>query len=216
MDRGAYYHFTVKDNQPTLKADIELYFATRGASEFCTTDSAHGRIETRRIWTTTALNKHLNFPGVQQAYLIEREVLHKKSGARSTELAYGVTHRTPQEKTPAQLLQINRGHWCIENSHHHVLDVTYDEDRCRIRSGFGPENLSLLRRFAIGIHQTVLASRPKLRSIPDVMRLLIHNIRLVFDLLRMTKNACRQKPPRRQLPKTPKTHSHFAMQGRTN
>ena len=195
IDHGAYYHLTVKDNQPTLKADIALLFAQRGAPAASTLDHGHGRIENRRIWTSTALNAHVNFPGVQQVLLIEREVIQKKTGQYSIEHAYCVTNRTPAEKTPAQLLKINRGHWGIE-AHHHILDVTYREDACRARKGAGPENLSLLRRFALGIQKAYLATQPTLRSIPDVLRVLIHNMRLVFDLLRMTQNACRAKARR--------------------
>ncbi len=40
--------------------------------------------------------------------------------------------------------------WSIE-SVHHIIDWNYDEDRSRIRTGFGPENITRLRRFAIGI-----------------------------------------------------------------
>ena len=44
-----------------------------------------------------------------------------------------------------------RGHWGIENSLHWVLDVTFDEDRCRVHNGYGPENLALLRRIAVSL-----------------------------------------------------------------
>lgn len=110
--------------QHTLKADIELLFAHRGAPAFTSTDAGHGRIETRNLWTSTALNAHVNFPGVQQVMLIESDVIEKKTGKHSNELAYCVTNRTPQQKTPEQLLQLNRGHWGIE-AHHPILDVTY-------------------------------------------------------------------------------------------
>ena len=50
------------------------------------------------------------------------------------------------------MLEINRGHWTIENCCHYILDWNYDEDRCRIRTGYGPENITRrLRRFAIGL-----------------------------------------------------------------
>ena len=42
-----------------------------------------------------------------------------------------------------------RKHWAIENSLHWVLDVTFNEDDCRVRTGHGPENLSIVRRIAL-------------------------------------------------------------------
>ncbi len=56
------------------------------------------------------------------------------------------------EQADAQtVLATNRGHWSIENSCHYIIDWNYDEDRSRIRTGYGPENITRLRRFAIGV-----------------------------------------------------------------
>lgn len=97
-----------------------------------------------------------------QAFVIERHVINKKTGAASGEIAYGLTSRTPAQASPQRVLRVNRGHWVIENSCHYVLDWNYDEDRSRIRSGYGPENVTRLRRFAIGvIKSTARAASPK-------------------------------------------------------
>ena len=69
-DRQAHYHFTVKGNQPTLLQDIIRYFEERPAPDFVeATALSHGRIETRKIWTTSALNAYLAFPHVGQAFV---------------------------------------------------------------------------------------------------------------------------------------------------
>ena len=60
-----------------------------------------------------------------------------RSGRLRNEAAPGVTCRTPDRAAPAALLRINRGHWSMENSCHHVLDMTCDEGCCRIRTGHG-------------------------------------------------------------------------------
>jgi len=185
-DRKAHYHFTVKGNQATLFEDIQLYFQDRKDPDFIAYDPPdHGRIETRKIWTTTELNSYLDFPHVQQAFLIERESVEKKSGQLSLDIAYAITSRKPHDATPQQLLAINRGHWSIENSCHYILDWNFDEDRSRIRTGHGPENISRLRRFAIGVIKA-----KQVRSVAQKMRELTRNVRLVFDYLRMTKNSC--------------------------
>jgi len=194
-DRKAHYHFTVKGNQLGLLQDIQCYFQERGKPDLVEYASAeHGRIETRKIWTTTELNAYLDFPHVGQAFVIERESIEKKTGEYSHDLAYGITSRTPNQVNAQRLLTINRGHWSIENSCHYILDWNYDEDRSRIRTGYGPENITRLRRFAIG-----LIKSKRVISVAQKMRELTRNVRLVFDYLRMTKNSC--APVR--LPKEP-------------
>ena len=86
---------------------------------------------------------------------------------------------------PKSVLTANRDHWGIENSCHYVIDWNYDEDRSRIRTGYGPENITRLRRFAIGLIKSKGAP-----NIAQKMRQLTRNVRLVLDYLRMTKNSC--------------------------
>jgi predicted transposase YbfD/YdcC len=185
-ERHAHYYFTVKGNQPGLLEALEFYFQERGQPHFVEhTPPDHGRIETRKVWTTTELNDYLDFPYVGQAFIVERHCLEKKTGATSREIAYGLTSRPPEQADPQRVLKVNRGHWTIENSCHYILDWNYDEDRSRIRTGYGPENITRLRRFAIG----VIKSRGT-RSVAQTMRQLTRHVRLVFDYLQMTANSC--------------------------
>jgi len=186
VEQQAHYHFPVKGNQPALESDIALLFETRGAADFVeVTPPDHGRIETRRIWCSPALNDYLDFPHVGQVFLIERESINKKTGVPSREIALGITSRTPQEASPKRLLAVNRGHWSIE-SVPYIIDWNYDEDRSQIRTGFGPENITRLRRFAVGILKSL--QKPA-QSIAAMMRKLTFRTRLVFDYLRMTHNS---------------------------
>jgi len=190
LKRKAHYHFTVKGNQPTLLADIKLYFQDRGEPDFILNDPPdHGRIETRKIWVTTELNGYLNFPHVRQAFVVERHTIDKKTGEPSLETAYGITSQSPEEASPQNVLATNRGHWSIENSCHYIIDWNYDEDRSRIRTGHGPENMTRLRRFAIGVIKS-----KGVYSVAQKMRQLALNIRSVFDYLKMTGNSCPSAP----------------------
>ncbi len=185
-ERKAHYHFTVKGNQPELLQDLQLYFQDRREPHFVEyTPPDHGRIETRKIWTTTELNDYLDFPHVGQAFIVERHRIEKKSGESSLEIAYGITSRTSEQADPQRVLKVNREHWTIENSCHYILDWNYDEDRSRIRTGYGPENITRLRRFAIGVIKS-----KGVRSVAQKMRELTRNVRMVFDYLRMTNNSC--------------------------
>lgn len=76
----------------------------------------HGRIERRRIWTTSRLNDYVKFPHVAQAYRIEREITDKKSGQTSLATAYGITSRNEVDASPKTILHKVRGHWMIEVS----------------------------------------------------------------------------------------------------
>jgi predicted transposase YbfD/YdcC len=186
IGRQAHYHFTVKGNQSKLLEDIKLSFENRQEPDYIENSPPdHGRIEIRKIWTTTELNDYLNFPYVGQAFLIERQRTNKKTGEYSCEISYGITSRSPGQADARTVLAINRGHWSIENSCHYILDWTFDEDRSRIRTGYGPENMTRLRRFAIGIIKAKGSS-----NVTQKMRQLTRNTRLVFDYLRMTANSC--------------------------
>ena len=185
-ERGANYHFTVKGNQGQLLDDIRTYFQgiSTEADHTQTGNGAHGRIETRKIWTTTRLNHYLDFPHVHQAFMIKREVIRKKTGDVSCEIIYGITSIPADRATPEQILDDNRKHWSVESCHY-MIDWNYDEDRSQIRTGFGPENMTRLRRFAIGL----LKSKQKKESIREMMMKLLLNTRAVFDFLKMTRNS---------------------------
>jgi predicted transposase YbfD/YdcC len=187
VENHAHYHFTVKGNQKTLFDDIVYYFNmlnNKPAYEI-TEDTNHGRIETRKIWTTTELNNYLLFPHIGQAFKVERTTIKKNTGKQSKDVAYGITSKSPIEASPKQVLKDNRCHWAIE-SHHYIIDWNFQEDLSRIRTGYGPENITRLRRFAISI----IKSKKKKMSIARIMRTLCFNTRVVFDYLKMTRNSC--------------------------
>ena len=189
-ERGAHYLFTAKDNQPSLLADIRLFFEDRGPPDLREPPSlAHGRLESRAIWTTTELNDYLSFPCVGQAFAIERNVINKKTGRESTEIVYGLTSHSPETADAARLLAFNRDHWRVEACHY-ILDWNWDEDRCTLRTGHGPQNTTCLRRFAIGIIKS--KSRD---SVAATIRKLARNVRHVFDYLRMTGNSVPRNVP---------------------
>jgi len=86
--------------------------------------------------------------------------------------------------TPEQVLRDNRGHWSIE-SYHYIIDWNYDKNRSQIRTGFEPENNTRLRRFAISL----LKDEKRNETVPEMMKKLMLNTRVVFDYLKMTRNS---------------------------
>jgi predicted transposase YbfD/YdcC len=56
-----------------------------------------------------------------------------------------------------------RRHWAIETSLHWVLDVTFNEDKARSRTGHGPVNMAVVRNFAFNMLRSVDDKPIKLR-----------------------------------------------------
>lgn len=185
IKRNAHYFLCVKKNQPTLFADIDYYFSNeqRQADHEDEVSIEHGRVEIRRIWVTTELNGYVKFPHVAQVYKIEREIMDKKTGKISLEIAYGITSRKPEDAGAKTILHKVRGHWSVE-AYHYIIDWVYDEDRSTIRIGHGPVNITRLRRFAIG-----LIKSKRIKNVSKQTRALNRNIRAVLDYFKMTKNS---------------------------
>ena len=72
---------------------------------------------------------------------------HRETAAGSPPLADQPRYYISSLPAPAgQLLAPVRSHWSIENSLHRTLDVTFREDRRRVRKDHGPQNLATLRQ----------------------------------------------------------------------
>lgn len=144
---------TVKDNQPTLLADLVTYFQDADAQYQTaeTTDYQKGRIEVRQIKVSTELTGFLatRWPGILQVAQLIRTVTTRHTGKTTQETVYLITTLSPVKAPPERLLALVRGHWSIENSLHYVRDVTFGEDRSRLRTGHAPQMMAALRNLTI-------------------------------------------------------------------
>ncbi|HUS17278.1 MAG TPA: ISAs1 family transposase [Chloroflexia bacterium] len=144
-----------------------------------TTDKQHGRLEIRKIQTSTVLNDFLDFPHVGQVARVERIIEQVTSGKVRTEVVYLITSLSPEEASPERLLALNRGHWEIENRLHWVRDVTFGEDLSQIRKGAGPRMMATLRNLAISL----LRLYRKASGIAEALRNLAAQPHLALGLL---------------------------------
>jgi predicted transposase YbfD/YdcC len=107
----------------------------------------HGRDEFRRCWATSDLSwleGREEWEGLRSVVMIEAE---RFIGEKlSVETRY---YLSSLENDAKLLNEAARSHWGVENSLHWVLDVTFDEDRSRIKKENAPENFGLLRRLAL-------------------------------------------------------------------
>ncbi len=174
LDLYGHVVLTVKQNQSTLYDDLALYFADPAASfeEAETIDRHRGRKEIRRIKVTAALNDYLQvtWPHIQQVAQLTR--ITTREGKTSHEIVYLITTLPREQACPARLLQLIRGHWSIENCLHYVRDVTFGEDRSKLRTGHAPQVMAALRNLALTlIHRhgfsEIAATRRSLGYHPD-------------------------------------------------
>jgi hypothetical protein len=97
------------------------------------------------------LNGYLNFPYTAQVFAIQRDSTEIVTQKFRSETVYGITSLKPQNASPERLLSLSRNHWSIENRLHWVRDVTFDEDRSRVRKGTGGQVMASLRNLAISL-----------------------------------------------------------------
>ncbi len=157
IDKKGDYVLCLKGNQESLHDEVKFFFDECRAADyenveyryFETLEKDHGRIETRRCWVVEEdaiswLEREDQWPGLKSIAAIEGE--RKIAGKTTLETRYFISSLTGSAKRVALAA---REHWAIENSLHHVLDVTFNEDKSRIRKDNAPENLAILRKIAL-------------------------------------------------------------------
>lgn len=156
IDKGADYVLGLKGNQGTLHDDVQFYFEDCTRSGFKdvahdyheTVDGDHGRIETRRYWTTSAdwLPDKALWKSLSTIVMVQRE--RSVEGKTSVEASYYVTS---MKNNAEQIARAVRGHWGIENGLHWVLDIAFREDESRIRKDNAPANFATIRHMALNL-----------------------------------------------------------------
>lgn len=159
---GGNYVWSVKDNQPDLRADIEALFALEEgrtalkpqANDFqaaVSVDEAHGRLEQRRLTSSALLSGQGDWPHLAQVFKVEREIEQLNTGKRRREISYGVTSLSRQEADAACLLRMVRKHWQIENGLHYRRDWSLREDYCRLKTGAAAEAMAIINNLVVGL-----------------------------------------------------------------
>jgi len=151
----ANYILALKENQENLYNEVVDFFNKVEKDEFkhyiysqdIEVDKGHGRIEERSCITVTNLSWLLEpqkWEGIQCIAKITAKVI--KNDKETTENRYYISSLNGTAK---QINRAVRKHWHIENKLHWVLDVTFNEDDCRVRTGYGAENLTIVRKIAL-------------------------------------------------------------------
>jgi len=156
--KGGDYLLTVKDNQPSLRADIEACFAAAadqggtypGYSSYQTEERGHGREETRfyQVIENPELPSQAAWKNLRVIGMCSSEC--HREGKVTSEVRCFIGSRSGQAEMYGQAL---RNHWGIENNLHWQLDVNFGEDDNRFSQPHGAENLALVRRLALSLLQ---------------------------------------------------------------
>ena len=162
LQAGGEYLFLVKDNQPSLRDEIELLFSGddrtveggRVAHDFKTArrmNKGHGRREVREITVSGELKGYSDWPGLEQVFRLDRERIDLGTGEIKRETHYGLTSLTPSEASPARLLELTRQYWGVENGLHYRRDVTFREDETRLTKGKAGHVMASINNLVIGL-----------------------------------------------------------------
>jgi predicted transposase YbfD/YdcC len=160
---GAHYLLALKANHETLHGEVAALFADAQALDYGKAkgrqvshhdpgpEKSHGRTERRVVkatdyldWFEPAERKHW----LELRSLVEITSSRQFKGETSIEKRYYLTSHAPEAELLGGLV---RRHWGIENRCHWVLDMTFDEDGCRVRKGHAAENLALLRKLTLNL-----------------------------------------------------------------
>jgi predicted transposase YbfD/YdcC len=151
------YVLGLKGNQGILHSEVVNFFEqaivvdTQDAD--CTyaktIEKDHGRIEEREIWATSNLNwleGTESWKGLKSLICIRSTRCEK--GKTSIENRYYISSLSLGADRLGEIIRL---HWNIENKLHWHLDVSFNEDKSKIRAGNGAENFSLLKRCVLNL-----------------------------------------------------------------
>lgn len=156
VDQGADYVLALKANHATFFEEVRDFLDERidhGFGPFAhayheTLDADHGRIEQRRIWSTSAVDwfeERNQWAGLNSFVVVEAQ--RTVGEHTSVERRYYISSLSGEHAQP--LADAVRSHWGVENNLHWMLDVAFGEDACRVRQGHAHENFATLRRIAL-------------------------------------------------------------------
>lgn len=166
LDAKADYLLAVKDNQPTLHADVKSYFDTAPSDEVERVETLgkdHGRLEVRAhtvshtvdwIASQRSYPGAPRFPHIATLAMVESQI--ERADKIATERRSYISSRALSAEAFAEAV---RGHWGIENNLHWTLDVTFNEDQSRLRAGHGAKNMAVVRHFALNLVRQIADKR---------------------------------------------------------
>lgn len=171
VNKEADYVFSLKGNQGNLCDDVTLFFQDSELIKQCKSivdyDKGHGRFETRECLVCTDVEwlraRHPKWQTIRS--IIQVNASRESKGKITSESRYFISSL---EVIPEEMLKTIRFHWAIENSLHWILDMSFNEDYCRIRKGNAPQIMAVIRHMALNLLQS---GREKGQSIKGLKKI---------------------------------------------
>ncbi len=154
VEKGGEYLWKLRANQGKMYELAKKHFEKRTdkyLGESYDIDKGHGRIEERKIQTSFRVVGEIEFPYLEQVFRIEKKSIEIKTGNQSEQTIYGITSVAVEEYGAAEILELTRNHWGIENGLHYRRDVTFKEDSVKKKSKNGGQIMAALNNLAIGV-----------------------------------------------------------------
>jgi predicted transposase YbfD/YdcC len=160
---GGVYLTQIKNNQPVLLQECkDLIESQQCMAETIEHNKANGRVTTRRARifpaNRTALNSRWKNSGINVYVIMERETFTVATKKTSSETSYYMSNHSIHAVTPRitamELAKAIRKHWGVESGNW-VRDVTFNEDKIKIKSGNQAQIMGRLRGLAIALLQKV-------------------------------------------------------------
>jgi predicted transposase YbfD/YdcC len=159
LDGGGDYVLALKGNQKNSLDSVEHLFDWEQKNNFSVVfhtetlsiEKDHGRIETRKVYSTGELEKIEGldvekWPELQSLTMVES--IREINGSSTIEHRYYISSLAAAAKVLGESI---RAHWGVENGLHWVMDVTFHEDYARNRKDNSAANMSTMRHFALNL-----------------------------------------------------------------
>ena len=154
--KGGFYLIQVKENQPKLLKKCRDLVTLLPLAETVEHESSHGRITTRQAvlydFPLPEIDDRWNESGLKTLVVTRRKSFEKSTQKNSDEFSFYLSNyrEASQQNTVEILANTIRKHWSVE-SNNWQLDVTFNEDRVRVKNGNQAQIMGKLRCFAMNL-----------------------------------------------------------------
>ena len=170
VEKEADYVLAVKGNQPTLHAGIMEFFLGHMEDDFArvklsrheTKEKGHGREEHRTYYVCDVpqdLPDRSRWKGLKRIGPAISDTVRGDKPCDEVR-TYIMSRRLSARSFGAAV----RGHWGIENSLHWQLDMSFGEDRSRVRKDHADANMAALRRLALGLLKNEVSKKVGIKN----------------------------------------------------
>jgi predicted transposase YbfD/YdcC len=198
INAEADYVLALKGNQGDFHRDVEKFLTKLIKSEITEEHdyykleepNNHGRDEVRECYAVEITKNDIkeklfsnitDWENLKTIAAVSTQRTSKVTGEVSLQSRFYISSLSANAK---EILTRTREHWGIENSLHYVLDVTFQEDKSRVRKINATKNFALIRKVALNIiKSSPFKQKKKISSLAGVRRFASFNEDFLEELI---------------------------------